>query len=139
MVVPDDQSRSYVLSLTAEVAAALLDAELSATLHRQLEPWAGHNVVLGSGAVCLGSASHYVGLAARGRGDLDVAVDHLRVAVRMNDTLGAAPAAALSRAELVRTFSELGHTDEATRLTSRVVVESRRTGLTDVVDPAIDG
>ena len=76
------------------------------TLQRGLEPWAGHVIVLGSGAVCLGSASHYLGLAARARGDLAGAASHLRTAVQMNESLAAAPAAERSRAELARTLVE---------------------------------
>jgi hypothetical protein len=63
--------------------------------------------------VCLGSASHFAGLAARTCGDLDAAERHLREAVRMNDAVAAGPAAARSRAELAAARRALRRADDA--------------------------
>jgi len=65
-------------------------------------------VVLGSGALCLGSADHFLGLALRGAGESDAAVRHVRAAVGQNDALGAVGRAAGSRAELARTLRNAG-------------------------------
>ena len=120
-------------TLAIEVAAALGDSELAAPLEQGLAPWAGHHVVLGSGAVCLGSASHDLGLAARVRGELDVAASHLRQAIRTNDAVTAAPAAARSRAELARTLYALDHRDDASELASDPVA-GRRSSRVDLLD-----
>ncbi|MEW6474519.1 MAG: adenylate/guanylate cyclase domain-containing protein [Actinomycetota bacterium] len=132
--VPDDLSRSYVLSLCAEAAALLDDAAVAARLLPLLEPWAGHNVVLGSGAVCLGAASHFVGLAARTAGDPETAVAHLTEAMTMNDAMAARPAATLSRVELARTLSLLGRPDAALELLERAAVDARRLGMSGAAD-----
>jgi hypothetical protein len=134
MRIPDDQSRCYVLSLAADAAAIVGDADLSATLRSDLEPWAGHHVVLGSGAICRGSASHFAGLAARTCGDLDAAASHLQDAVRMNDTIAATPAAARSRAELARTLLALGRAEEARALTTAATAEARRLGMAELLE-----
>jgi class 3 adenylate cyclase len=101
--LPQDLSRTFCLALYAECADAVHDPAAGAALRRLLEPWEGHAVVLGAGALCLGAASHYLGLAARASGDLAGAVELFTAAVSMNESMHAAPAAERSRRELART------------------------------------
>lgn len=98
--VSTDLSRSTTLSYLAEVGAAVGAPGQCAALARELAPWAGHVVVLGSGALCLGAADHFLGLALRGAGDAVGAEAHLRAAAQLNDALGARALAARSRAQL---------------------------------------
>ncbi|WP_341359119.1 adenylate/guanylate cyclase domain-containing protein [Georgenia sp. M64] len=98
--VSTDLSRSTTLAYLAEVGAAVGAPEQCAALARELAPWAGHLVVLGSGALCLGAADHFLGLALRGAGETVGAEAHLRAAARLNDALGARALAARSRAQL---------------------------------------
>ncbi|WP_248256775.1 adenylate/guanylate cyclase domain-containing protein [Georgenia sp. EYE_87] len=106
--VVQDLGRSTSLAYLAEAAAAVGTAPECARLAELLTPWSGHMVVLGSGALCLGPADHFLGLALRGAGDLDRAERHLASAVEDNDALGAAGRAAWSRAELGRTMRLAG-------------------------------
>jgi class 3 adenylate cyclase len=101
--LPQDLSRAFCLALYAECADAVHDPAAGAALRRLLEPWEGHAVVLGAGALCLGAASHYLGLAARASGDRAGAVELFTAAVSMNESMHAAPTAELSRRELART------------------------------------
>ncbi|GAA4287819.1 adenylate/guanylate cyclase domain-containing protein [Georgenia daeguensis] len=106
--VVQDLGRSTSLAYLAEAAAAVGTPSECARLAELLAPWAGHLVVLGSGALCLGSADHFLGLALRGAGELDRAERHLASAVELNDALGAAGRAVWSRAELGRTLRLAG-------------------------------
>ncbi len=98
--VPQDLSRAYILAHIAEAAALLEDADVARAVGGLLLPWAGQAVVLGSGAVYLGSGAHHVGISLRTAGDLDGAVDMLRVAVSANERAGAPRLAERSRREL---------------------------------------
>ncbi len=136
--LPRDLSLAYLLAQAAEAAAVVDDRAAAATLRRLLEPWEGHNVVLGSGAIALGAASHFIGLAARTAGDLHDAERHLRDAVGMNDAMGAVPAATRSRLELARTLVRLGRADEARRLATEGRAVARERGLGGAL-PGLDG
>jgi hypothetical protein len=102
---PRDLAWTYLTAMRAECADALEDDVAGAEVTRLLGPWEGHAVVLGSGAVCLGAVSHYLGLAARATGDLSAAVEHFRAAQAMNTSMRAGWAAQRSREELDRTLS----------------------------------
>ena len=130
--LPQDLSLAYSLALSAEAAALLGDAVAAAHLRVGLAPWDGHNIVLGSGAIALGAASHFLGIAARTAGDIDGAIGHLREAVRMNDAMAAAPAAARSRLELARTLTETGAVTEAVSVAGRAREAARSLGMTEV-------
>ena len=132
--VPRDLSRSYIFSLSADVAALLDDDDAARSLQPLLAPWAGHNVVLGSGAVCLGSASHFLGLLARTAGDPEAAVAYLKEAITMNDAMAARPAATRSRVELARTLLLLGHDTAAVDALQQAAVDARRLEMSGVAD-----
>ena len=104
--VPQDLSRGYVLAHLAEAAALLEDADAARAVGSLLLPWAGQAVVLGSAAVYLGSGAHYVGICLRTAGDLDGAVDMLRVAVSANERAGARGLAGRSHRELQTTLRQ---------------------------------
>ena len=128
--LPRDLSLAYGLAQAAEAAALIDDRDAAATLRELLAPWDGHNVVLGSGALALGAASHFIGLAARTSGDARAGERHLRDAVAMNDAMGAVAAATRSRLELARTLAGLGQVEEARDLavTARRVAGVRGLG-----------
>ncbi|MFC5063502.1 adenylate/guanylate cyclase domain-containing protein [Actinomycetospora atypica] len=93
-----DGARAFLLAEAAEIADAVGDAVLGAVLHDLLAPWDGLAVVVGSGALCLGAAEHFRGLAARAAGR--DAAHHLHRALEFNEATGAVHAAARSRAAL---------------------------------------
>lgn len=130
-VVPD-LSWTTTMAHLAETAALLGHAPSADRIARLLSPWAGHNLVLGSGALCLGSASHYVGIALRTTGDLDAARRYLSDAVGQNDALGAAALAARSRAELARTLARGGDGAGARTLAVAASHAAHRLGMTDL-------
>ena len=66
--LPRDLSWFYNVALYAEAAAHIGDVDSCRVLATLLLPWAGHLVVLGSGAVCLGDAGGFAGRALAGGG-----------------------------------------------------------------------
>ena len=131
--LPRDLSLAYGLVQAAEAAAVLDDRAAAAILRTLLVPWDGHNVVLGSGALALGAASHFIGLAARTAGDTRAGERHLRDAVAMNDVMGAVAAAARSRLELARTLAALGQMEEARALAVKARAAAGARGLGGVL------
>ncbi len=102
-----DQARSYSLALLAEAVDALAAAgddvvDDARVLHAELAPWAGRGVVLGSGAVHLGAASHFLGLLARAAGGKEAAARYFADAIAQNTALGAERSARRSRREAER-------------------------------------
>ncbi|WP_170037496.1 adenylate/guanylate cyclase domain-containing protein [Georgenia soli] len=126
--VADDLSRSTTLAYLAEAATAVGTPQECRGVAQLLQPWSGHVVVLGSGALCLGAADHFLGVALRAAGETDAAVRHLRAAVEQNDALGAAGRAAWSRAELGRTMRGDGRPG-ATELLRRARADAVALGL----------
>ena len=130
--LPQDLSLAYGLAQAVDASALLGDPAAAAHLRTLLLPWAGHNIVLGSGAVCLGAASHFIGVAAGVGGDVDDAIAHLRDAVRMNDAMSAAPAAARSRLELARALAAAGRDGDARHVIDEELPEADGIGLPGV-------
>ncbi len=87
--VPRDGDWMVVTALAADLAHVLDDADRAATLYELLAPFADTNVVIGLGAVCLGSTSRYLGRLALTLGRQEQAVAHLRRAVAANGSLQA--------------------------------------------------
>jgi DNA-binding CsgD family transcriptional regulator len=88
----------------ASCCAALLgDAAAARRLFELLEPYAraGRMAIIGP-IVCLGAAAYFAGLCARTMGDLTAAVEHLTIALRVNDTVDARPQLVRTRLELAR-------------------------------------
>ncbi len=98
--LPADLSRTYVLAMLADAAGRTARPEIAARIADLLRPWRGHMIVLGSGALCLGAADHYLALAEEAAGDATAAAVALRDAIRLNDRLGAVPAGGWSRLAL---------------------------------------
>ena len=93
-----DGARALLLAEAAEVADVVGDPVLGVVLHDLLAPWDGLAVVVGSGALCLGAAEHFRGVAARAAGH--DAAGHLHRALEFNEATGAVHAAARSRVAL---------------------------------------
>jgi tetratricopeptide (TPR) repeat protein len=87
--VPRDGDWMVMAALAADVAANLSDVRRAGLLYDLLLPFARTNVVIGLGAVCLGSTSRYLGRLALTLGRRAQAVAHLREAVAANSSLGA--------------------------------------------------
>ena len=96
-----DLSLLYNLACAAEAAAVVGDRDACDRLAELLTPWAAHTIVLGSGALCLGSTAHFAGVAHAGAGRVEAGAALLRDAVSANIEQGSRPAAARSREVLV--------------------------------------
>ena len=94
--LPFDQEWLYGMSLLAETAALLDDAEAAATLYPVLLPWAGLNAVdVAEG--CRGAVSRYLGLLAATLGRRKDAAEHFEHAIGMNERMGFVPWATRAR------------------------------------------
>ena len=118
--VPPDGDWLATMALTADAVATLADAEHAQRLYELLAPYAGVNVVVGMGAVCLGSVSRYLGRLAVVLGRREAAVEHLRRALDANAALGATVELAHTQVDLA---GALGSGEEAARL----LAEAQRT------------
>ena len=115
------------MALLSEICAFLQNIEAATTIYALLSPWANHNIVLGSGAVCMGSASHFLGLVSRTMGDFSVSIKHFDEAINMNEKMGAAPAAIRSRFELAQTLECMG--EEPKELLQCSYEEAQKIGM----------
>jgi DNA-binding SARP family transcriptional activator/tetratricopeptide (TPR) repeat protein len=95
-----------IMALAADLASRLDDAGHAAPLYELLLPFAATNVVIGLGAVCLGSASRYLGGVALTLERRDDAIHHLRHAVETNTALGATLELAHTQLDLARALGD---------------------------------
>lgn len=112
------RSSTWLMTMYGVVEAANLlgDADTAAEAYDLLRPFARLPVIASLCVACLGSVHHCLGVASLTSGDLDRAVDHLRVAVRDNLALGHWPAVVLSRSRLAQALmSRHGARDETAR------------------------
>jgi len=89
--LPRDFLWLVAVTLLADVCAMLGDATHAAVLYDLLVPYAGRNVVLSSGTLCLGSASRFLGVLAATMQRWDDATRHLDDALEMHRRIGARP------------------------------------------------
>ena len=87
--LPRDGRWTASVAFLAEVCAALGDKVAAAALYRLLLPWSDHNIVLGTGTGCYGSANRFLGMLAATMGDRTGAARHLEAAAMMNERIEA--------------------------------------------------
>ncbi len=131
--IPDDMAKLHQLCLAADAAHRTGHAAAAGTLRPLLEPWAGHVVVLGSGAACVGAVDHFAGLAAATAGDTGSAAEHLRRGVARNERLGARGWAVRGRVALADTLRGTGEQEQAVELTRAASGAADRLGLPALV------
>ena len=132
--VPPDGDWIVVMALAADVAAGLGDVERARQLYDLLAPHAEFNVVIGLGAVCLGSVQRYLGRLALTLGE-PMAEEHLRAAVKVNGALGAVIELAHSQVDLARA---VGEGSEAAELLGRARATAAEHGLAWVTQRATE-
>lgn len=128
-----DTDTQFNLSLCAAVAAELGEKAISRVLLSLLEPGAGNAAVLGSGAVCVGAAAYFAGLAAQGAGEIRTATTLLRRAVLLNDAMGARAWAVRARFALSRALAQIGDDYRAAEMRHRAVELATPLGLPGLV------
>jgi DNA-binding SARP family transcriptional activator len=100
--IPDDNDWMTAITLLADVAAVLGDAERARELYELLLPFRESIVVIGLAPVCLGASARYLGRLALTFGDRDLAIEHLSRALEANQALRAAVQLAHSQLDYAR-------------------------------------
>lgn len=131
--VPHDLSRPAVLAYLAEAAFLLGDAAVAGRVGAALQPWDGHRVVLGAGAVCLGSAARSLGLCRLAAGDVAGAVGLLSRAVVEDDALPAPAAAVWSRTWLATALRRAGERAQARAVAERAGADAATLGMAEAL------
>jgi hypothetical protein len=96
------------MSLLAETALRVGDAERADTIHRLLAPYADR-VAVSYPEIAIGSVARYLGLAAMATGRRDQAEAHLRRALELDERIGARRSVARSREDLERLLHSRRH------------------------------
>ncbi|MGH2859006.1 MAG: ATP-binding protein [Solirubrobacteraceae bacterium] len=121
--IPRDGDWLVGTALAAEVAAGVRDAERATQLYELLAPFANSHLVIGLGAVCLGSVQGRLGRLALTTGRRKEAIAHLRAALAANEALGAAAELAHAQLDLA---AALGAGPEARRLMAQAAESAER-------------
>ncbi|MBV9838087.1 MAG: AAA family ATPase [Solirubrobacterales bacterium] len=87
--IPADGDWLPTIALLAEGASELRDAARAATLYRLLRGYEQRNVVVGLGALCLGSVARYLGRLAATLGEIEQAERHFERALAAHQRLRA--------------------------------------------------
>lgn len=87
--IPEDVDWLTTMTMLADLAADLGDAERADRLYALLEPYAEVNVVIGLGVVCEGAAARYLGRLAAATGRREEVKRHFELALKRNAALGA--------------------------------------------------
>ena len=100
--LPLDGDWLTTMALAADVTAGLRDHATAATLYDQLVPYQSANVVIGLGAVCLGSVATFLGKLAATTGREREAARHFEQALAANAALRAPACVARTELEYAR-------------------------------------
>ena len=111
------RSSSWLTGIVAvvEAAAALDDGKVLGQAYDLLLPHADVPVMPSLAVTCFGSAHRALGVAARGLGDLHLAVEHFEQAVAANKRLGHRPMTAICQADLAQVLVQRGTADDSAR------------------------
>jgi class 3 adenylate cyclase len=123
----------------ALVSVRLGERAVAATVYRLLEPYADRNVVVGGGWACEGSASLYLGYLAAHLGRYERAERHFRVALEMNERIGARPFVAetqVAYAELLADRDGSAGERRAAELVDRGLETAQEIGMAPLVERA---
>jgi hypothetical protein len=127
--LPRSSTWLVTMSGVADAAHLLGDADAAREVHAILLPFARLPLMASLAVTCFGSARHPLGLAALTFGDAELAVTHLRAAVRDNLALGHWPAALSSRRKYAEALERAGDVEEARRQLATCAQEAAALGL----------
>jgi eukaryotic-like serine/threonine-protein kinase len=116
------------MSLLAETAWILGDAESAATQYRLLAPWKRLNVADTPEAI-RGSVSRYLGLLAVTIERRDEAASHFEHAVEANERMGLLPWLAHTKSDYARMLIERGEAKRASELVAAAIATYRELGM----------
>lgn len=126
------RSSTWLVTMNGVVEAAHLldDADTSAQAYRLLSPFAELPMMASLGIACFGSVHHALGVASLTTGDLDRAVQHLRVAINRNLALAHWPAVLTSRLRYAQALTLRGRPrDTATARRELAIAAEEATAL----------
>jgi tetratricopeptide (TPR) repeat protein len=108
------RSSTWLVTMSGIVEAANLlgEAEIAARVYALIRPYAHLPVVVSLGVADFGSAHHMLGVAALTMGELDLAVDHLREAVRANLAMTHWPAVVSARLRYAEALTARGRPED---------------------------
>ncbi len=138
--IPADAQWVVSLSLLAEVAAFLGDAERAQLIYGLLLPHDDLNVIAGRAAACNGPVARYLGLLAEAAGRIDDAERHYVAAMDMTAKMGDRPFGARARFELARLLlarDDAGDRERALDLLREAVETAQEIGMDELVREAL--
>ena len=130
--IPRDGRWLYCIVYLSEICAALCDAARARVLYPLLSPYTGHNIVLGAGIVCGGSADRYLGLLCNVMARWSEARRHFEEALAMNERIGARVALAYTLydfASMLLARGDPGDRDRAVALLRPSLDSAREIGM----------
>jgi class 3 adenylate cyclase len=139
--VPRDFNWLAGMSLLAESAAILGDAERAAAAYEELLPYDGLVIVVGRAAAANGPVARILGLLAHCCGRLDEAERHFRSAIELSVRMGDRPALALTKvelAELLLVRDRRGQRQQALALLTEALGAARDMGARYIADRALE-
>jgi class 3 adenylate cyclase len=138
--LPSDSNLPLTLAYLAVAADFLNDARRAAALYDLLLPYAGHNIIVGAGAACLGSASRSLGILATTMGRWEDAEKHFGDALEMNASMGARPLVAWTQhdhANMLLRRDEPGDREKSLELVSEALNAAQDMGMKALVEKAL--
>jgi tetratricopeptide (TPR) repeat protein len=127
--LPRSSTWLVTMSGVADAAHLLDDIDVAREVYAILLPFAHLPLMASLAVTCFGSAHHPLGLSALTFGDVDLALTHLRHAVRDNLALGHWPAVLSSRRKYAEALERAGDFEEARRQLAACAEEAEKLGV----------
>ncbi|MDT7783160.1 MAG: hypothetical protein QOF58_1579 [Pseudonocardiales bacterium] len=127
--LPRSSTWLVTMSGVADAAHLLDDGDVAREVYEILLPFARLPLMASLAVTCFGSAHHPLGLAALTFGDVDLALTHLKTAVRDNQALGHWPAALSSRRKYAEALERAGDVHNARRELATCAQEAAALGM----------
>ncbi|MEA2396602.1 MAG: eukaryotic-like serine/threonine-protein kinase, partial [Thermoleophilaceae bacterium] len=134
-----DPNRMVAFSMLGQAAARLGDRERGERLYELLLPYAEHNIVIGAGWSCQGSASLPLGELAGALGRYDDAERHFDAAMRMNLSMESPPLVAetlIRHGEMLAGRDEPGDRERAADMVAEGLDTAQGLGIPALVERA---
>jgi hypothetical protein len=135
------RSSSWLVTMNGVIEAAYLvaDSDSAALAYDLLHPYQDLPMVGGLGVTCFGSAHQALGVAALTTGHADLAIDHLRAAIRHNMALAHWPALLATRQRLAAAFRLRGEPGDEDLANREFDSARREAGSRGLALPALRG
>jgi DNA-binding SARP family transcriptional activator/DNA-binding CsgD family transcriptional regulator len=112
-----------------DACSAIGDEELAALVYPELAPFAGTNIMIGSGVAFCGAADRYLGMLAATLGDTERANHHFAAALELDRRMGATTWLAHTCYEYGRMLQSNGESERAEPLLAEAAALADRVGM----------